>query len=454
MKKVLLYYPRISGETDSKTLYTGLPLAVLALAAQLDASAYDVRVIDGRLDGDALASCADWMDDGVLCAGISAMTSYQIRDGLTLARNIKDRYPGVPVVWGGWHPSLMPEQTIGHELIDIVVRGQGEFTFRNLVSQLAAGGELGRVTNLVYKDKKGNIVDTGFEPSLKMSDTRPIEYGYRYVDVENYVQPLWGNQRVVGYESSRGCPWHCSFCSIGSVYNRRWNALSPERVVNGLEYLYKNHAVDAVHFFDNNFFVDPVRVRRIAEQLVEKNVCVRWDGTSTVDQVLGFSDDYIDRLKRGGFYRVIVGAESGDEEVLRSIGKRHNNRQVLDMVAKCTGLDIQVSLSFMVGFPWDPEKDFNSTIKLIEAVKEINNKTEILLFIFSPYYGTELYDVALENGMTFPQDLEGWADFTYDKINTPWISRSLRQKMNRYISFFGTKDMSEKMASFVLGGKH
>jgi radical SAM superfamily enzyme YgiQ (UPF0313 family) len=148
-----------------------------------------------------------------------------------------------------------------------------------------------------------------------------------------------------------------------------------------------------------------------------------------------------------------VGAESGDEEVLQLIGKHHNNQQVLEMVTKCTNQGLQVSLSFMVGFPWNPEKDFSGTIKLIEMIKEINNKTEILLFIFSPYFGTNLFDVAIKNSMIFPQNLEEWANFTYDKVNTPWVSKNLRQKMNRYISFFGTKNMSKEMTNFVLGGK-
>ncbi len=186
----------------------------------------------------------------------------------------------------------------------------------------------------------------------------------------------------------------------------------------------------------------------------EENIPVRWDGTTVVEQFSGFSDEYIEGLKESGFFRVIVGVESGDEDVLEKINKRHRNHQVLQLVEKCKRHNIMASLSFMVGFPWNPEKDFEETIHLIENIKSIDPSTEILLFIFSPYLGTPLYDVALEYGMTFPDSLEGWSRYTYERSNTPWISDKLLRKINRYISFFGTKDMSSGLASFLQGGKN
>lgn len=449
--KVLLYYPHTTGGNNSHALYRGVPLSVLTLAVHLDDSQYEVMVVDGRI-GRNDSKLADWIDENVVCVGLSSMTSYQIRDGLMFARWVKNLNPQLPIVWGGWHPSLMPNQTIQHELVDIVAIGQGEGIFPTLVSQLAGHGDLSLVPNIAYKDKDGCVQRTRSAPFPKFSDTMPIGKGYRYVDMENYVQPLWGNQRVVGYESSRGCPWGCSFCSIGAVYGQRWNALLPHQVVEGMEQLARLCNADAIHFFDNNFFADPQRAAALGSAILDRNLKIKWDGTAVVEQFLNFSPEYILHLKQSGFYRVIVGVESGDEQVLKKIGKRHDNAQVIEMVKKCAQLDIMASMSFMVGFPWKPEKDLVETIGLIEKIKEINPKTEILLFVFSPYLGTRLFDVSLEYGMTFPQSLEGWADYTYDKINTPWITERLKRKINRYISFFGTKDISNEMKNFVLGG--
>ncbi|OYO88394.1 hypothetical protein CG709_13870, partial [Lachnotalea glycerini] len=155
-----------------------------------------------------------------------------------------------------------------------------------------------------------------------------------------------------------------------------------------------------------------------------------------------------------GVCRVIIGIESGDEEVLEKIDKKHKNKHVIAVIEKCKKYNIMPSLSFMVGFPWNSEKDFNCTVSLIEQIIKIYDRSEILLFIFTPYCGTKMYEVAKKYGMKFPQELEEWSHYTYDKCNTPWISKKLRRKMMRYITFFGTKDIDENLKNFYEGKKN
>ncbi|MDR0288305.1 MAG: B12-binding domain-containing radical SAM protein, partial [Clostridiales bacterium] len=414
MKKVILYYPKLTGEEDSQPLYRGLPLSILTLAAQFDEKEYHITVIDGRIESNPYDSVSKLLDDECICVGVSAITSYQLMDGMNFSRQVKESNPSISIVWGGWHPSLMPQQTIKSDFIDIIVTGQGEITFPQLVEKLARKGNINDIPNLFYKDDNHNIVSTGECFLKEIKAVKPIEHSYQYINIENYIQELWGNKRVIiGYESSRGCPWNCKFCSIGSVYKRRWNALTAEQTFNGVKYLYEKHSIDAVHFYDNNFFVDEKRAQDFSRFIKAENILVRWDGTTVVEQFANFSDEYIEGLKESGFFRVIVGVESGDEDVLQKMNKRHRNDQVLQLVEKCKRHNIMASLSFMVGFPWDPEKDFEETVRLIEKIKSIDPNTEILLFIFSPYLGTPLYDVALEYGMTFPDSLEGWSKYTY-----------------------------------------
>ena len=453
MKKIILYYPKLTGEEDSKSLYRGLPLSILSLAAQFDEKRYEITVIDGRIENNAYDSISNLLDDECICVGVSAMTSYQLMDGINFSKQIRESNPEILIVWGGWHPSLMPWQTINSDFVDIVVNGQGEITFPELIENLAQKGDLKDVPNLLYKDPMNNIISTDKHFLKEISKVKPIEKSYKYINMQHYIQELWGNKRVIGYESSRGCPCNCRFCSIGSVYKRNWNALTEVQTFNGVKYLFENYNIDAVHFFDNNFFVNEKRVRGFSRLMTMENIPIKWDGTAIVEQFVEFSNEYIDELKESGFFRVIVGVESGDEDVLQKINKRHNNDHVLRLVEKCKRHNIMVSLSFMVGFPWNPEKDFKETVRLIEKIKSIAPNTEVLLFIFSPYLGTPLYDVALEHGMTFPDSLEGWSRYTYEKSNVPWISNKLLKKINRYISFFGTKDMSSEVAGFLQGGK-
>jgi len=453
VKKILFYYPEIAEDKDSSLLYRGLPFSVMTLAAQFDPEQFQIKIIDGRLDNINNNGIWEWLDEHVVCVGISAMTSYQIKNGLTFARKVKNHYPDMPVVWGGWHPSLMPMQTIMNELVDIVCIGQGEVTLPNLLEGLLEQRDLNDIPNLVYKTAEGKVVQTKIEFLKAFSDTKPIERAYPYVNMESYIQPLWGNKRVVGYESSRGCPWHCKFCSIHAVYHSQWNCLNPMRVVDGVEILKKIYSADAIHFFDNNFFVNSSRVREISNLLRERRLNLRWDGTSVVEQFVKFNDGYLDELRQSGFFRVIVGIESGDEDVLKRLNKRHTQAQVLELVEKCKRHNIMPSLSFMVGFPWNPEKDFYCTVGLIEKIKKILPETEILLFIFSPYLGTEMFETAVAYGMQFPQSLEEWVEYTYDKVNVPWISPNLFRKIDRYIQFFGTKQMPPSTEAFFKNQK-
>ncbi len=449
MKQVILYYPKLTGEEDSHPLYRGLPLSVLTLAAQLNPTKYHTFVIDGRIDEPA--AILRTIDASCVCVGISAITSYQITDGIRFAQKIREIDPSIPIIWGGWHPSLMPLETIHSTFADIVITGQGEYTFTRLVDRLAEHRSPDDVPNLYYKNSDGSVCATGNVFLKDFASARPVANAYPYVDMEQYIHPLWGNQRVIGFESSRGCPWSCKFCSIGSLYQKNWSALSAQQTFDGVSHLYRTYNIDAIHFYDNNFFTGEKRGQALSQLLIQENISLRWDGTAVVQQFVRFSDAYIESLKRSGFYRVIVGVESGDEDVLAKINKQHSNAQVLQLVEMCQRHGIMASLSFMVGFPWNPEKDFRETVRLIEKIKVIDPHTEILLFIFSPYLGTPLYDVALKHGMKFPDSLEGWAGHTYERINTPWISKGLLRKMNRYISFFGTKDMSENLTKFFRG---
>lgn len=443
MNKILLFYPSFHGPNGSKTLYTDIPLSIVSLAASLHGR-HSVRVIDERIEEPC---CLEEALDGVAMVGISATTSVQIANGLKFAQKVRAYDPHILIVWGGWHPSLMPEDTVRNPFVDVVIQGQGEAVLCSLADCSANRDAWKSIPNLLYKTSDGEIVKTEERPHLEAMPPSMIP-GYRYVNMDRYVHAGWGNQRLLGYESSRGCTYSCAFCSISSVYQKRWFALPPECVVNDLAFLKTTHRLDAVHMFDNNFFVDEKRALAIARLLDEKNIRLRWDGTVVTRQFLRFGLKEIETYQRSGFYRAIIGAESGDDEVLRKIKKRHTNREILELVTRCKENGILPTLSFMIGFPWNPEKDAENTIRTIEQVRRIDSRAEILLFVFSPYLGTPLYDIARAYGMEFPDDMEGWSKFTYDQPQTPWISDALWRKMNRYLAFFGTKEQSSGEKAF------
>ncbi len=448
MNKVLLFYPSFSSDHNEKTLYTDIPLSVVTLAGELH-NKYCVEIIDERVEPLDI-NIAEKLKE-VFVVGISATTSYQIINGLRFAGKVRNYNKDIRIVWGGWHASLMPYETIRHALVDIIIIGQGERIFDTLLDHLVREEDLSSVPNILYKTKAGEIVSTKQQLFHDLQMPQSMIEGYQYVSMEKYIHSSWGSNRILGYESSRGCPFSCDFCSIGAVFKKKWHGLPSKNVVNDIIFLKEEYQIEAIHFFDNNFFVDKKRAFDIAENLKLNKIDIKWDGTVVTKQFLNFTQKEIEYLKTRGFYRIIAGIESGDQDVLLKINKKHSNEEVLELVKRCKEYNILPSLSFMVGFPWDPEKDTINTIKLIEQIKSLNSNTEILLFIFSPYLGTPLYETAKEFSMHFPESLEGWSEFTYDRSNTPWITKQLMRRIDRYLSFFGTKEMAESQQLFIKG---
>jgi radical SAM superfamily enzyme YgiQ (UPF0313 family) len=143
-RRIILYNP--------EAVFFTMPLALVAVGSALDRLRYDVRVIDGRFEGDgATAVLAAMNDADVLFVGMSVLTGAPIRDASRVARAIKDVHPSVPIVWGGWHPSLFPEQTLADPSVDIVVMGQGEQTLAEIAERLEAGVSLDGVAGCAFK---------------------------------------------------------------------------------------------------------------------------------------------------------------------------------------------------------------------------------------------------------------------------------------------------------------
>lgn len=447
MNKVLFFYPSFVGEGSETTLYTDIPLSVVSLANSLHGK-FEIEIMDERVTP---VHDLDSVLKDVMAVGISSTTSNQIINGLHFAEKVRQYNENIKIIWGGWHPSLMPEETLRHELVDVVIQGQGEVIMEKLLTCLKESGDLHTVPNIWFKSKDGTIIRTRRQEFLDLQMPHSMKNGYRYVKMTDYIHAGWGNHRILGYESSRGCPFQCRFCSISSLFQRKWYGIPASYIFEDICFLKSNFKIDAIHFFDNNFFVEKERAFMLAHLLKEGNVNIRWDGTVVIQQFLKLNRKEIELLKQSGCYRMIVGIESGDEEVLTHIHKEHRREDVLELVRRCKEFELLPSLSFMIGFPWNPQKDMEHTIALIEEIKNIYHETEILLFLFSPYLGTPLYEVAKAAHMIFPEDLAGWAKFTYDRPNTPWLTEGLIRKMNRYLSFFGTKQMAKEQKAFYKG---
>lgn len=446
--KIVLYNPRA-------VFYT-MPLALIAVGSALDPTKYDVRIIDGRLEADPVRRVLAEIDDA-LCLGVTVLTGAPIQDALRLSRAAKARRSDLPIVWGGWHPSLFPEQCLEEPSVDVTVIGQGEETFAEIVGRLAAGTDLTGVAGCAVTSRlmhhasrtsasgapstsnlqPPNPLSGIFDRQPATSPPRPLRdlnqlpaHNYDLVPVERYFA-LKG-KRQIDYISSQGCRFRCSFCADPYVYKRGWTGLAPERMGAEIEALWQRYRFVELSFQDETFFTRRERVAAIAEEFITRRLDFAWTGTLRADQGFRLPDEVLARCRRAGLRRVMVGMESGSQAILDWIKKDITLEQVWDTADKCRRHGIAMTINIIVGFPGEPEESVAESLAIAKQLRAMSPDFELAIFFYKPYPGNEIADRLLREGYHLPQTLEEWAHFDYIGSSGPWVTPEKRQLVERF----------------------
>ena len=402
--KVVLYNPRA-------VFYT-MPLAVMAIASALDRDNIDVVIVDGRLENDPVAAVIAAARSAV-CVGVTVLTGAPIHDALAVSRAIKSTYPTMPIVWGGWHPSLFASECLDEPAVDIVVSGQGEDTFRNIVDRLIAGEPVAGTQSAPLKDLNAFPA-----------------HDYSLIPVERFFA-LKGS-RQIDYISSQGCRFRCAFCADPAVFNRGWTGLAPERIADEIAFLDQRYSVDDVAFQDETFFTHAQRVNALADEFLKRNLSITWTATLRADQACRIGDELFAKVVRSGLRRVMVGVESGSQEMLDRLQKDMKLEQVRATADMCTRHGVGAIFNFIVGFPGESEPSMQATLALAKELRRSNPDFETPIFYYRPYPGNPMAELSAERGYVFPRGLEQWADFDYVAGRGPWITPAQWQQVERF----------------------
>jgi len=414
--RVLLYNPR--GESHI------LPLALIHIGSMLPE--FDVQVIDGRIEITPEATLAEMSDDAV-CLGVTVLTGKPILDALRASRAVKRRNPSLPVIWGGWHPSLLPEQCLASPAVDVCVSGQGEETFREIVQRLSAGQALDGVGGIAFK-RDGVVVQNPPRPFQSVNSFPRADFGL--VPMEKYFAHR--KARRLDYCSSQGCPFECAFCADPMVYKQRWSGLAAPRVVAELAEHKARYRLDQVFFNDDNFFTDLKRAEAIARGLIDVKAKVQWFGTGRADLLCRMTPAQFDLMRESGCYKVNVGAESGSREVLENIKKGTLVEEVIAAAEMLKRAGIGARFSFIAGFPNEPASSLAETYRTVKALRKIDGGFETPIYFYAPYPGTELSTRMPALGFEPPKRLEDWEQVDLDHSIGPWISEPVRKFVPRY----------------------
>jgi anaerobic magnesium-protoporphyrin IX monomethyl ester cyclase len=396
--KIVLVNPPIMKGSFRHLLY--LPIGLAYLAAVLEEDGYEVTVIDcsaleidhGKLRA-KLASLEPRM------VGITSMAT-TIRSALLSARVAEEVCPHATVVLGGPHATFMDEQILNEEAtVDVIVRGEGEQTMLDLAQNLSDSRALRKVNGITFRSNK-QIVRTPNRSFIQELDELP-KPSYRHFSLEQYR--LFG-RTILPVITSRGCPFHCSFCVSSRMFGKTFRARSPKNVVDELEWLRDEHGAEAFTFYDDTLTFDKKRIYEICDEIVNRRIDRPWDCQTRVDKV---SRKLLAKMSKAGCQQVFFGVESGCQQILDAVNKKTSIKQNEKAIklAKDTGLFVTISV--IIGYPGETLDTLKQTLDFIRKVKP----DDAYLCVATPYPGTELRLLVEKMGWKMSSD---WS--LYDTI--------------------------------------
>jgi anaerobic magnesium-protoporphyrin IX monomethyl ester cyclase len=434
-QKVVLFLPPYSGGL------IGPPLSLLSLAAPLRDAGFDAQVIDGALRPDYLRLIEKEIQN-CLCFGVSLLTGPMIAETIAVARHVKHLRPELPIIFGGWHPSLLPAQTLNEPYVDAVVLHQGELTLLETVQRLAAGKSLDLVGGCWFK-RNGRIQQNPDRPNAPLSSLH--KPAYDLVDFDAY-EALSG-ERTLPYATSVGCPYDCSYCTDAVFYNRRFNAYGAPRVAEEMAELTRQHRLRKIALVDSNFLVNTRRAVDIARGLIKTGAHVEWTFQASTDLLCRMNDADVEALGESGVTHIGFGTESASEPVLLKMNKLHQRvGDMYEAARKCKRAGIRVTYNLILGYPGETEEDRHETLRVMS---EINDRFDNVSFspnIFTPYPGIPAWSELRKLGIEEPQTLAEWSQIDLKGNVLPWLRGRAYSRVRRGMAYLLLKSEVTKAA--------
>jgi radical SAM superfamily enzyme YgiQ (UPF0313 family) len=393
--KVLLINPPYF---NSKYKFIGLvapPLGLAYIAAVLEENSIDVMIIDAA----ALEMSWETLESEIRrispqLVAITALTP-TISNALKTAELTKKTCPQAIVVMGGYHPTFNNREILGKAYVDIVVMGEGEYTFLDLVKTLSEGGDLKKVRGIAYD----NLV-TSARPLI--CDLDEIPFPARHLLPMDHYKILNMKLHTTTMISGRGCPMQCSFCSSAAMHGNKLRIRSPENVVDEMEHLIEDHEAGMIAFMDDTFTLKPSRVSEICDEIKKRDINVYWGCTTRADTL---SRKLLHKMSDSGCITMFLGVESADQQQLDRVNKQMTVDKIRRAFTIARENDIRTIASVVLGMPGDTRKSIERTIKFVIELKP----SYALFSLATPYPGTKFYQEAVHNNLIKVKD---WSKYT------------------------------------------
>jgi len=369
------------------------PLGILYIAGVLMNKGIEVSVLDQAIKGVTNEQAIQWVKkENPNVVGFSVCGS-SAREAFDTAEKIKKEMPDTTIILGNYHATFNAERILKkYKSVDVIVRGEGEYSTLELAECLQKGRGFKEVEGLTFRNN-GDIVSTPDRPLIKNINELP--FPDRSLMEAEYTSLIHGvraaTKRFTTVVSSRGCPFRCTFCGCRKFARGVWRPRSVENIMKELEYL-KSKGYEQFLFVDDNFTLNTKRVVKLCHKMRKENLNMEWFCDSRVDHV---SYDMFREMVKAGCKILYFGVESANQRILDYYKKgitAGESRSAVNKARKA-GVDVIVG-SFIVGAPDETRSEIQSTLRFaLELDIDVPQ-----LNVLGAFTGTDLWREMVSKG--------------------------------------------------------
>lgn len=443
--RVLLINPTMTSRHGAR-----FPLALLHLAAALERTGTgSSRIIDGNVDRDFIADTLRALDrEAFDMVGITVMGGPQVAPAIAVSRAIRERFPALPVTWGGYFPTLHTQAAIGSPYVDYVIRGPGDESLPELLAAVCGKQRpaLEGIAGLVWKNA-GDIVSNPDRRPPVTGGEQLLPYA-KLGDPRRYLARTYLGERTVAHQAATGCRFHCTFCGVAAMYGGATRLSSAERLERDLHYFKHELGADSVQYFDNNFFDREKDMVPLLEVMARFEM--PWWCFARADALLNLSEASWELVRRSRLRMAYIGAESPNAQMLKDVRKGTRPDQTVEVVKLCRRHGVIPELSFMVAPPENTGEETERTFEFICELKRINPETEVVVYVYTPLPDESRHQADRRKRPAVPVlDLEGrpvvfpttaeewteprWVDYACH-ADAPWLDDRLRRRIRDFVT--------------------
>ena len=350
--------------------------------------------------------------------GLSAMT-HIVKTAGYIAEQIKKKSPNIITVLGGFHATFLPEQTL-NELpgIDFVSVGEGEICWSKFADSILNNqGGTENIKGLWYR-KNGKVVDMGRGEIPKTLDELG-EPGWHLFDQE-VIHKYAGDIPLIGM---RGCPFTCNFCS--RPYGRTVRLRTPKLIVDEIEKNQKKYNISYFDFWDETFTVNKKHTQELCKEIIKRKLNIEFFCQTHANT---FDLETAEIMKEAGCNYAGLGVESGNDEILRKMGKAAKKENIISARNILKKVGIRTCCFLIMGHPNETYKTLLETIKFAAQV----NCEETAIGIMVPYPGTEIYEMALKGEGGYVKMSFNWDDYNKQMGNAVALKNISRRQLELF----------------------